>query len=134
MIYGYFKSRGANLWKGTLEYKYNMLKKIPNIKIYYDYCRKGSPFLYVLVDRINNGDVLHVMNIHDLGDKASTIFNNLKTFQENNIRFFIGEKEICLDKVFKKITEWQTYNEENLNSKLWSSNILDIMLKELEKY
>ena len=133
MKYGYFKSRGANLWKGTLEYKYNQLKKIPNIKIYYDYCRKGSPFLHALLNKLENGDSLYVYNIHDLGEKTATIFDNLKLFQENNIRFFIGDKGICIDKVFKKINEWETFNKENLKSRLWGSNIQDFIIRELEK-
>lgn len=134
MKYGYFKFENFQVVsKGALGYYYEKMKTIPNIKVYYDHCGKERPFLYKLLGKISSGDSLYVLNIHNLGTKPSTIFSILEEFKKDNIKFFIKNKEICLDKVFEQIEKMRTFNKENLKSQLYDSDILKSVLNELEK-
>ena len=53
--------------------------------------------------------------------------------KEDN-KFFIKNKEISLDKVFKQIEKMRTYNREHLKSQIYDSDILKSVLDKLEKY
>lgn len=137
MKYGYFKSvagMGGILFKGPLEYNYKQLSTISGIKVYYDHCGKKNTFLYRLLAKLRHGDSLYVLNIHDLGTKPSTVFSILEGFKKDNIKFFIKDKEIYLDKVFEKIENDRTFNKEHLNSKLYDSDILNLVYDELAKF
>ncbi len=135
MKYGYFKIVNYQVVsKGALGYYYEKMKTIPNIKVYYDHCGKKRPFLYKVLKKISTGDSLYVLNIYNLGAKPSTIFEILEMLKKEDIKFFIKDKEISLDKVFDQIEKMRTYNREHLNSKIYDSDILEAVLQKLEKY
>lgn len=135
MKYGYFKLENFQVpSKGALGYYYEKMKMIPNIKVYYDHCGKERPFLYKVLEKISNGDSLYVLNIYNLGTKQSTIFEILEILKKEDIKFFIKDKEISLDKVFKQIEKMRTYNREHLKSQIYDSDILKSVLDKLEKY
>lgn len=135
MRYGYFKIVNHQVVsKGALGYYYEKMKTIPDIKVYYDHCGKKRPFLYKVLNKISTGDSLYVLNIYNLGAKPSTIFEILEMLKRENIKFFIKDKEISLDKVFKYIEKLRTYNKEHLKSQLYDTDILNSVLNKLAKY
>ena len=135
MKYGYFKIVNYQVVsKGALGYYYEKMKTIPNIKVYYDHCGKKRPFLYKVLKKISTGDSLYVLNIYNLGAKPSTIFEILEMLKKEDIKFFIKDKEISLDKVFDQIEKMRTYNREHLKSQIYDSDILEAVLQKLEKY
>ena len=93
MIYGYFKNRDHRLYiRGLdpLRVRYDHLKAIPNIIIFYDYIKSGI-YINRLLNKLNKNDTLYITHISDLGKTNSMISNTLEKLKTLEVEIYIFE-------------------------------------------
>ncbi|MFV0275169.1 MAG: helix-turn-helix domain-containing protein [Bacilli bacterium] len=131
MSYGYFKPQyGGNLQKGSLEGQYKYLKRIPNIRVYYDHYGKGSPHFSNLMKKLSEGDSLYVTNVRDLGKTNNGVFTNFLTLKSLKVNLFINDKKIDIDGLFNEIDTMKKFNYAHTKGQLRDIDIVDAtMLK-----